>query len=68
MVDSQFLVDLQGGYNVSDSVRLVLGVNNLFDEEPPFAIGNGDSDLYGYVGGIHNPRGRFLYTKATFRF
>lgn len=67
-VDSQFLVDLQGGYNVSDSLRLVLGVNNLLDEEPPFAIGNGDSDLYGYVGGIHNPRGRFIYTKATFRF
>ncbi len=67
-VDSQFLVDLQGGYNVSDTLRLVLGVNNLLDEEPPFAIGNGDSDLYGYVGGIHNPRGRFIYTKATFRF
>lgn len=67
-VDSQILVDLQGGYNVSDTVRLVLGVNNLLDEEPPFAIGNGDSDLYGYVGGIHNPRGRFIYTKATFRF
>ena len=68
MVDSQMLVDIQGGYNVTDTIRLVLGVNNVLDEEPPFAIGNGDSDLYGYVGSIHNPRGRFVYTKATFRF
>lgn len=67
-VDSQVLVDLQGGWNYSDNVRLVVGVNNLFDEEPPFAIGDGDGDLYGYVSSIHNPRGRFLYTKATFRF
>ena len=68
MVDSQVLVDIQGGYNVTDTIRLVLGVNNVLDEEPPFAIGDGDSDLYGYVGSIHNPRGRFVYTKATFRF
>ncbi|QCZ93087.1 TonB-dependent receptor [Salinimonas iocasae] len=68
MVDSQVLVDLQGGYNFSDSVRIVLGVNNLFDEEPPFAIGDGDSDLYGYVGSVHNPRGRFVYSKVTLRF
>ncbi|NMH61357.1 TonB-dependent receptor [Alteromonas ponticola] len=67
-VEGQTLVDLQGGYNFTDNVRFVLGVNNLFDEEPPFAIGDGDGDLYGYVSSIHNPRGRFIYTKATFRF
>ncbi|WP_018984762.1 TonB-dependent receptor [Salinimonas chungwhensis] len=67
-VDSQLLVDLQGGYNVSDTLRLVVGVNNVFDEDPPFAIGDGDSDLYGYVGSVHNPRGRFIYSKVTLRF
>ena len=67
-VDSQILVDLQVGYNMSENLRIVLGANNLLDEEPPFAIGNGDSDLYGYVGGVHNPRGRFLYSKLSFRF
>ncbi|GEA02330.1 hypothetical protein KUL17_12270 [Alteromonas sp. KUL17] len=65
-VDSQMLVDLQFGYNYSDNLRLVIGSNNLLDEEPPFAIGDGD--LYGYVGGVHNPRGRFVYSKLTYRF
>ena len=67
-VDSQMLVDLQFGYNYSDNLRLVIGSNNLLDEEPPFAVGDGDGDLYGYVGGVHNPRGRFVYSKLTYRF
>ena len=60
------LVDLQFGYNYSDNLRLVIGSNSL-DEEPPFAIGDGDGDLYGYVGGVHNPRDAGL-SKLTYRF
>ncbi|WP_462171928.1 TonB-dependent receptor plug domain-containing protein [Pseudoalteromonas xiamenensis] len=68
MVDSQILLDLQGSYRFSDGIKVSLGVNNLLDEEPPFAIGDGDADLYGYVGKTHNPRGRYIYTKVTFNF
>ncbi|MGO3423445.1 MAG: TonB-dependent receptor [Pseudoalteromonas distincta] len=68
MVDSQTLVDLQTSYRVTDSTKVSLGVNNLFDEEPPFAIGDGDADLYGYASGVHNPRGRYFYTKVSFSF
>ena len=68
MVDSQTLVDLQTSYRVSDSAKVSLGINNLFDEEPPFAIGDGDSDLYGYASGVHKPRGRYIYTKVSFSF
>ncbi|WP_372760278.1 TonB-dependent receptor [Pseudoalteromonas sp.] len=68
MVDSQVLVDLQTAYRISDSAKVSLGINNLFDEAPPFAIGDGDSDLYGYASGVHNPRGRYIYTKVTFSF
>ncbi|MGB2742600.1 MAG: TonB-dependent receptor [Cognaticolwellia sp.] len=68
MVDSQILVDVQGSYHFSDNLRFSLGVNNLFDEEPPFAIGDGDGDLYGYAQGTHNPRGRYIYSKVTVNF
>ncbi|QCU73583.1 TonB-dependent receptor [Pseudoalteromonas distincta] len=68
MIDSQTLVDLQTSYRVTDSTKVSLGVNNLFDEEPPFAIGDGDADLYGYASGVHNPRGRYFYTKVSFSF
>ncbi len=67
-VDSQTLVDIQGAYNMNDAVRISVGMNNVFDEEPPFAIGDGDSDLYGYAGSVHNPRGRYVYTNLTWRF
>lgn len=68
MIDSQILVDLQTSYHITESTKLSFGVNNLFDEEPPFAIGDGDGDLYGYASGVHNPRGRYLYTKVSFSF
>jgi iron complex outermembrane receptor protein len=67
-VDAQLLVDMSGSYRFNDTVKLTLGVNNLFDEEPSFAIGDGDADLYGYAMGVHNPLGRYIYTKVTMNF
>lgn len=68
MVDSHLLTDLQLTWQASEPMRVTFGVNNLFDKEPPFAIGNGDDDLYGYVSKVHNPRGRHLYVKAAYKF
>ncbi|MCF4009801.1 TonB-dependent receptor plug domain-containing protein [Rheinheimera sp. UJ63] len=68
MVDSQMLLDLQGRYNLNPNTTLVLGLNNALDEEPPFVIGDGDGDLYGYASQVHNPRGQFVYAKISYRF
>lgn len=67
-IDAQLLVDMSGSYRFNDRFKLSVGVNNLFDEEPPFAIGDGDADLYGYVTSVHNPMGRYMYTKLTMNF
>lgn len=67
-VKAHLLTDLQGYYDVNANLRLTLGINNLLDEDPPFAIGNGDDDLYGYVSKVHNPRGRFIYGKVSYKF
>jgi iron complex outermembrane receptor protein len=67
-VKAHVLTDLQGYYDVNANLRLTLGINNLLDEDPPFAIGNGDDDLYGYVSKVHNPRGRFIYGKVSYKF
>ena len=45
-----------------------MSVDNALDEAPPFAVGDGNNDLYGYVQGTHNPRGRFWSAKAIFNF
>ncbi|MEN9635570.1 MAG: hypothetical protein RL077_3974, partial [Verrucomicrobiota bacterium] len=51
------------GWLGNSSVRV--GVNNLFDVEPPFALG-GDAD--GYMRGLGDPRGRAWYVELTKRF
>ncbi|WP_417704468.1 TonB-dependent receptor plug domain-containing protein [Rheinheimera aquimaris] len=67
-VDSQMLLDIQARYSVSEKLQLVLGMNNALDEDPPFAIGDGDADLYGFASKVHNTRGQYVYGKVTYRF
>ena len=67
-IDAQMLLDIQARYNLNDKTQLVLGMNNALDEDPPFAIGDGDGDLYGYASKVHNPRGQYIYGKVSYRF
>jgi outer membrane receptor for ferrienterochelin and colicin len=61
-------LNLQAHVQATDKMKFVLSVDNALDEAPPFAIGDGNNDLYGYVQGTHNPRGRFWAAKAVFNF
>ncbi|BBM01235.1 TonB-dependent receptor [Microbulbifer sp. GL-2] len=67
-VDSFMTMNLQARFTGFENMILSLGADNVFDEEPPFAIGDGNSDLYGYVQSQHDPRGRFIYGKMTYTF
>ncbi|MDP3073602.1 MAG: TonB-dependent receptor [Opitutaceae bacterium] len=51
------------GWLGNTSVRI--GINNLFDAQPPFALG-GDTD--GYLRGFGDPRGRAFNLELTKRF
>ncbi len=68
MVDSFMTVNVQANYTGFENTRLTIGIENLLDEDPPFAIGDGDTDLYGYVSSQHSPRGMFWYVRANFSF
>jgi outer membrane receptor protein involved in Fe transport len=68
MVGSFTTLNLQFRYTGIKNTRVMLGVDNAFDKKPPFAIGDGDSDIYGYVQSQHNPLGRFWNLKALFNF
>jgi iron complex outermembrane recepter protein len=68
MVDSQLTVDAQVYYNLNAQTKLLIGANNLLNKEPPFAAGDGDSDLYGYVSSMYSPRGRYVYAKVSYKF
>lgn len=61
-------VNLQFRYTGIDRVKLLLGIDNVLDKGVPFAYGDGDTDVYGYVQSQHSPRGRFWNAKAIFSF
>jgi outer membrane receptor protein involved in Fe transport len=67
-VEAFVTLNLQASWTGIEGLTLSLGVENALDEEVPFAIGDGDTDVYGYVQNVHSPRGRFAYGKATYRF
>jgi outer membrane receptor protein involved in Fe transport len=67
-VGSWTTLNLQFRYTGIPNTQLLLGVDNVFDELPPFAVGDGDADLYGYAQNVHNPRGRLWTAKAIYRF
>jgi iron complex outermembrane recepter protein len=67
-VGSFTTLNLQGRYTGFEGLTIAVGIDNALDESPPFAIGDGDTDLYGYVSSMHDPRGQFIYGKLTYRF
>lgn len=67
-VDAYYSLDSQLYYNVNAALKVSVGANNLLDKEPPFALGDGNSDLYGYVSSMYNPRGRYIYAKLNYKF
>ena len=63
-IDSMTTVDTTVNYIGFENTTLTLGATNLFNEEPPFTY----HDFMGFVTGVHNGQGRFVYAQATYRF
>ncbi|GAA6170291.1 TonB-dependent receptor domain-containing protein [Sessilibacter corallicola] len=64
-VDSHTTVNLFGIYRgvFGEGSSIRLGINNVFDEDPPFA-----NEAFGFEGELHSNRSRYFYldTKYTF--
>jgi outer membrane receptor protein involved in Fe transport len=46
-----------------ENTRVRLGMNNIFDKEPPLA-----DETYGYDASLHNAEGRYLYLSLSMNF
>ena len=66
-VSSYDVWDLQGRYTGWRSTKLVVGVRNLFDRDPPFT-NQPFTYQVGYDPGYADPRGRTFYASFTFAF
>ena len=67
-VGSQALYDLVASYNVWRGLKLTMGVRNLLDRDPPLFINNGSQFQSGYDVYQYDPRGRFVYLTAGYKF
>ncbi len=67
-VKSLTLYDAQVAYTGVKNLTLGLGVRNLFDKNPPLAIGNGSSFQSGYDPTMYDARARTVYVKANYKF
>ncbi|MCW3174168.1 TonB-dependent receptor [Shewanella subflava] len=64
-VDSIVYHDLSGSYDLTNTVRVSAGVNNVFDEEPPYYTGNNDSNTDPYT---YDVLGRYFFVRANVKF
>lgn len=55
------------GTRLLDGTILTVGCNNLFDDDPPFASGEGGNAV-GYPGFTYDATGRFVYVRLTKKF
>ena len=72
-------IDLTGTFNVYKNIRLELGVNNLFDKDPPLVVGGDCSTSSGggnagancngnTFPGVYDAMGRYLFATITAQF
>ena len=68
-IDSHTTLDLQYSYHASQlfgtsqGTSFTLGILNVFDNDPPFAVG-----VQGFDSKVHDPRGRMIYVSARQSF
>jgi iron complex outermembrane receptor protein len=67
-VSGQALYDLVASYSGIKNLRVSVGVRNLFDKDPPLFINNGSQFQSGYDVYQYDPRGRFVYVAAGYKF
>ncbi|WP_395700614.1 TonB-dependent receptor [Aquabacterium sp.] len=68
-VGSYQTFDLQVAYTGVKNMRLMLGVRNLLDKDPPYTNGGGQVSFQaGYDPQYADPRGRFIYAGLRYTF
>ena len=71
-IDSQLLIDAQYGlvwdHANGGSTAVTIGVNNMFDEDPPAIDPSSSNGRIAYDEQVGDPRGRIAYIRAKYNF
>lgn len=66
-IDAYNWIDLAASYAFNNGIKLTLGINNVFDEEPPLAPDYADDPNLNTYGNW-DPLGRYVYGSIQFNF
>jgi outer membrane receptor protein involved in Fe transport len=67
-VDSgESYLDVNASFRILDNTEILVGINNVLDEEPPL-VGGSLSSNANAVAGFYDTLGQYLFAQATFRF
>lgn len=65
--DGESYLDLNATFRFLGNSELLVGVNNVLDEEPPL-VGGSLSSNANAIAGFYDTLGQYLFAQATFRF
>lgn len=65
-IDEHSILDARVRWDATETTRLLFGVNNLMDEEPPYVFNTGNNTAPGLYGSA--VVGRFLFARVTQSF
>ena len=60
-------LDLNATFRILGNTELLVGINNILDEEPPL-VGGSLSSNANAIAGFYDTLGQYLFAQATFRF
>jgi len=66
-IKAQHYFDLKASFDVNENVGLLIGMNNIFDKEPPL-MGGSVSTNANTIAGFYDTLGRYLHANVTFSF
>lgn len=66
VIDIQYNISLDGLLGDGTTTGFTIGINNVFDEEPPEVASS--SERNAYDNEVHDPRGRVVYVRAKYSF
>jgi outer membrane receptor protein involved in Fe transport len=66
-IGAQSYLDLKGSFELNDYTRVLVGVNNVLDKEPPM-VGGTISTNANAISGFYDTLGRYLHASVTFKF
>lgn len=65
-IPSASYFDLSGSFDLRQSMRFQIGVNNIMDKEPPLGAGLSDIDFGPGFYGMYDAYGRYVHASLTF--